>query len=46
VHETDNSGIKLDVDLDWDGKCDIELKGSMIPKIVRSPFSVCIRGSR
>src|SRR4051812_27869015 len=44
VHETDNSGIKLDVDLDWNGKCDIELNGKMIPKFVRSSLSLCIRG--
>ncbi|KAK5655351.1 hypothetical protein OQA88_5918 [Cercophora sp. LCS_1] len=33
VHKTDNNGIKLDLDVDWDGKCDIELGGNMIPKI-------------
>jgi hypothetical protein len=35
VHKTDGQGIKLDLDLDWDGKCDIELDGKMLPKIVR-----------
>ncbi|RSM04750.1 hypothetical protein CDV31_009917 [Fusarium ambrosium] len=33
VHKTDLQGIKLDMDLDWDGKCDFELEGSMVPKI-------------
>lgn len=33
VTKTENGGIKLDLDLDWDGKCDIELNGNMIPKI-------------
>ncbi|KAK3896593.1 extended synaptotagmin-2 [Staphylotrichum tortipilum] len=33
VHKTENEGIKLDLDLDWDGECDIELNGNMIPKI-------------
>ena len=34
VHKTENEGIKLDVDIDWDGNCDIELDGKMVPKIV------------
>ncbi|KAG7287779.1 hypothetical protein NEMBOFW57_007294 [Staphylotrichum longicolle] len=34
VHKTENEGIKLDLDLDWDGECDIELNGNMIPKII------------
>lgn len=34
VHKTENEGIKLDLDVDWDGECDIELNGNMIPKIV------------
>ncbi|KAK4118334.1 hypothetical protein N657DRAFT_667216 [Parathielavia appendiculata] len=33
VHKTESAGIKLDLDLDWDGKCDIELNASMMPKI-------------
>ncbi|KAK0702156.1 hypothetical protein B0H67DRAFT_392894 [Lasiosphaeris hirsuta] len=33
VHKTENNGIKVDLDLNWDGACDIELDGSMIPKI-------------
>jgi len=32
--KTDTSGIKLDLNVDWDGNCDIELAGSMIPKVV------------
>lgn len=34
VHKAENEGIKLDLDINWDGDCDIELNGSMIPKIV------------
>jgi hypothetical protein len=34
VHKTANQGIKLDLDLDWEGKCDIELDGNHVPKIV------------
>ncbi|KAL2146379.1 hypothetical protein VTI28DRAFT_4132 [Corynascus sepedonium] len=33
VHTTENNGIKLDLDLTWDGACDIELDGKMTPKI-------------
>ncbi|AEO60433.1 hypothetical protein MYCTH_2309630 [Thermothelomyces thermophilus ATCC 42464] len=33
VHSTENGGIKLDLDLSWDGACDIELDGKMTPKI-------------
>ncbi|KAM0353041.1 hypothetical protein ACHAPU_001927 [Fusarium lateritium] len=33
VHRTDLEGIKLDMDLDWDGHCDFELDGRMVPKI-------------
>ncbi|KAI1339221.1 hypothetical protein F5Y15DRAFT_407281 [Xylariaceae sp. FL0016] len=33
VHKTDKEGIKLDMDVDWDGRCDIELDGKMIPKM-------------
>jgi hypothetical protein len=40
VHQTENNGVKLDVDLDWDGKCDIELAGGMIPKLVSHPFAL------
>jgi Ca2+-dependent lipid-binding protein len=34
VHKTTNQGIKLDLDLDWEGVCDIELDGNRVPKIV------------
>ena len=33
VHKTTSQGIKLDMDLTWDGVCDIELDGSMVPKV-------------
>jgi len=34
VHKTPNDGIKLDMDMDWQGVCDIELDGARVPKIV------------
>ncbi|KAF4462570.1 Extended synaptotagmin-3 [Fusarium albosuccineum] len=34
VHKTELEGIKLDMDLEWDGKCDFELDGKMVPKII------------
>ena len=40
VHKTDNDGIKVDMDVVWEGHSDIELDGKMIPKIVRSPSSM------
>ncbi|KAL2161062.1 hypothetical protein VTH06DRAFT_8775 [Thermothelomyces fergusii] len=33
VHSTENGGIKLDMDVLWDGACDIELDGKLTPKI-------------
>ncbi|KPM39358.1 hypothetical protein AK830_g7177 [Neonectria ditissima] len=33
VHKTTSEGIKLDLDLEWDGKCDFELEGKMVPKL-------------
>ncbi|KAH9906296.1 hypothetical protein F4778DRAFT_769430 [Xylariomycetidae sp. FL2044] len=33
VHKTAGGGVKLDMDADWDGKCDVELDGKMIPKM-------------
>ncbi len=27
-------GIKLDMDLDWDGQCDVELDAKMMPRVV------------
>ncbi|KAK0613956.1 hypothetical protein B0T14DRAFT_527377 [Immersiella caudata] len=32
VHQTENNGIKLDVDVDWDGQCDFELKLDPLPQ--------------
>lgn len=37
VHKTTNEAIKLDMDVDWQGKCDIELDGKNVPKIVSFP---------
>ena len=34
VTKTATDGIKLDLNVDWDGKCDIQLDGSMIPSLV------------
>jgi hypothetical protein len=34
VTKTDTNGLMLDLNVDWDGKCDIELDGDMIPTIV------------
>lgn len=43
VHKTPNDGIKLDMDLDWESVCDIELDGSSVPKIVPFPsLSQCL----
>jgi len=48
VHQTENNGVKLDVDLDWDGKSDIELSGGIVPKIgiehvkLRGRFSILL----
>ncbi|KAK1991879.1 C2 domain-containing protein [Colletotrichum falcatum] len=33
VHKVDNGGIKLDMDVTWEGKSDIELDGHMVPKL-------------
>ncbi|KAI0151122.1 C2 domain-containing protein [Pestalotiopsis sp. NC0098] len=33
VHKTDNAGIKLDMDVTWDGQSDIDLDGKMVPKL-------------
>lgn len=33
VHKTQNGGIKLDMDIVWDGKSDIDLEGSLVPKL-------------
>lgn len=34
VTKTAHDGIKLDLNVDWDGQCDIELDGNMMPKVV------------
>lgn len=34
VHKTTKEGIKLDLDVTWEGECDIELDGNHVPKIV------------
>ena len=34
VTKTPHDGIKLDLNVDWDGECDIQLDGTMIPKLV------------
>ncbi|TXT05095.1 hypothetical protein VHUM_03915 [Vanrija humicola] len=33
VHKTASGAIKLDLDLDWDGACDISLDGKMVPRV-------------
>ncbi|KAK6514439.1 hypothetical protein TWF281_004640 [Arthrobotrys megalospora] len=32
VHKTDHGGIKLDMDVTWEGQSDIDLDGKMVPK--------------
>lgn len=39
VHKTTSEGIKLDLDVHWEGECDIELDGSNVPKIVNFPVT-------
>jgi Ca2+-dependent lipid-binding protein len=34
VHKTTLGGIKLDMNVTWESKSDIELDGKMVPKIV------------
>jgi hypothetical protein len=34
VHKTTTQGIKLDMNVNWEGVCDIELDGARVPKIV------------
>lgn len=36
--KTDHDGIKLDMNVDWEGKCDIELDGDMVPALVSLNF--------
>jgi len=33
VTKTAHDGIKLDLNVDWNGQCDIELDGNMMPKV-------------
>lgn len=35
VHKVDNGGIKLDMNVTWEGRSDIDLDGKMVPKMVR-----------
>lgn len=35
VTKVDNGGMKLDMDVVWEGDSDIELDGKMVPKLVR-----------
>lgn len=41
VHKSTNDGIKLDMDVSWEGVCDIELDGARVPKIVSNLSSPC-----
>lgn len=34
VTKTDTDGIKLDMNVDWDGECDIKLDADMMPELV------------
>ena len=34
VHKTTAGGIKLDMDMNWEGVCDFELDGKLVPKVV------------
>jgi len=40
VHRIDDTGIKLDMDVDWDGQCDIDLAADIIPKVVGQHLDV------
>lgn len=35
VTKTPEDGIKLDLNVDWEGQCDIQLDANMMPKVVR-----------
>jgi Ca2+-dependent lipid-binding protein len=37
VSKTTTEGIKLDMNVDWDGECDIKLDADMIPELVPLP---------
>ena len=34
VTKTETEGIKLDMNVDWDGECDIKLDADMMPELV------------
>lgn len=34
THKTETGGVQLDMDIDWEGKSDIDLDGKMVPKMV------------
>lgn len=36
VHKAENGGMKLDMDVIWEGDSDIDLDGKMVPKLVRT----------
>ena len=36
THKTSSGGIQLEMDVTWESRSDIELDGSMVPKIVRA----------
>ena len=36
VQKNEDQGIRLDMDVNWDGKCNITLAGNMIPTVVHS----------
>jgi len=38
VTKSASDGIKLDLNVDWDGQCDIQLDGNMIPHVVGLPL--------
>lgn len=40
VTKTATDGIKLDLNVDWDGQCDIALDADMIPSVVST---ICSR---
>lgn len=39
VTKTDTDGIKLDMNVEWDGECDIKLDADMMPELV--PYARC-----
>ena len=41
---TDHDGINLLMNVDWDGKCEMELDGNMIPALVSPSYCVAESG--